>query len=112
MGAASVQVWPNPLTASRGIGQKNARRRRKFLSFSAPAGALDALGGSSERPAKTRALGGLALVQGALVDDGAADDLLDGPQADEGAVFDLLVVLRDVVLLGHDVHGLRGHHLG
>lgn len=53
----------------------------------------------------------LTLVEGALVNDGATDDLLDGSQADEGAVFDLLVVLGDVILLGHDVHGLRGHHL-
>lgn len=39
-------------------------------------------------------------MQGAFVNDGATNNFFDSAQTDEGAVFDLLIILRDVVLIG------------
>ena len=36
-------------------------------------------------------------MQGAFVNDGATNNFFDSAQTDEGAVFDLLIILRDVV---------------
>ena len=39
-------------------------------------------------------------MQGTFVNDGATNNFFDSAQTDEGAVFDLLIILRDVVLIG------------